>query len=45
MSGLGRGVISPIAEIIGLGTKLLVPLAEPRLLVKAALRLGVREMG
>jgi hypothetical protein len=45
MSGLGRGVISPIAEMIGLGTKLLVPLAEPRLLVKAAFRLGVREMG
>jgi hypothetical protein len=45
MSGLGSGVISPIAEMIGLGTKLLVPLAEPRLLVRAALRLGVLERG
>jgi len=45
MSGLGRGVISPIAEIIGLGTRLLVPLTEPRLLFKAAFRLGVLERG
>jgi hypothetical protein len=45
MSGLGRGVISPIAEMIGLGTRLLVPLTEPRLLVKAAFRLGVLEIG
>lgn len=45
MSGLGRGVISPIAEMIGLGTRLLVPLTDPRLFVKAAFRLGVLERG
>lgn len=43
--GLGSGVTSPIAEIIGLGMTLLVPLAEPMLLVRAAFRLGVLETG
>lgn len=43
--GLGSGVTSPMADIIGLGTKLLVPLAVPILLAKACLRLGVLEMG
>lgn len=38
--GLGRGVMSPIAAMTGLGMTLLVP-ADPMLLVRAALRLGV----
>lgn len=41
ISGLGRGVISPIAEMMGLGTRLLVPLVVPKLCANAALRLGV----
>ena len=45
MSGLGKGVTFPIAEMMGLGTRLLVPLAELMLLARAALRLGVLEMG
>lgn len=45
MSGLGRGVTEPIAEMMGLGTRLLVPLALPRLLASAVLRLGVLEIG
>lgn len=37
--------MSPIADIIGLGMTLLVPLADPTLLAKAVLRLGVLEIG
>jgi hypothetical protein len=44
-SGDGRGVTSPIAVIIGLGTVELAPEAVPSALEKAVLRLGVREMG
>lgn len=45
MSGLGKGVTSPMAVMTGLGMTLLVPLADPMLFVKAVLRLGVLEIG
>jgi hypothetical protein len=49
MSGLGRGVISPIAEMMGLGMRLLAALLVPprlwRLCERAVLRLGVLEIG
>jgi hypothetical protein len=40
-SGLGNGVISPSAAMMGLGTLLLLALPVPMLLARAALRLGV----
>ena len=44
-SGDGSGVTSPIAVMMGLGTVELVPEAPPNALEKAALTLGVLEMG
>lgn len=42
--GLGKGEISPMALITGLGIALLVPLMDPKALFKAAFRLGVLDM-
>jgi hypothetical protein len=45
ISGDGRGVMSPIAVIIGLGTVELAADPDPSALAKAALTLGVRDIG
>lgn len=46
-SGLGRGVMSPMAEMTGLGMRLLaaLPGAAPMLWERAVLRLGVLDIG